>query len=189
LNDPLFWAIVPDSILKDVIRHGRPGTLMTSFGGDAWNALSEQQIGVLVSQMRARWGGDKQVPKDAPPYLAPDSNDGHRGDPAAGDKLLTEICGSCHGKDGRGGSVAGSIRSSAFLALISDQALRRIVITGRPDRGMPDYEDLGDFRTPGRPLTSDEVGDIVALLASWREPDDRPLEASSTGEPPSAATK
>ena len=26
-----------------------------------------------------------------------------------------------------------------FLALVSDQALRRIIITGRPDLGMPNY--------------------------------------------------
>ena len=35
----------------------------------------------------------------------------------------------------------GAINDPAFLALISDQALRRYAITGRPDLGMPDYAD------------------------------------------------
>jgi hypothetical protein len=53
--------------------------------------------------------------------------------------------------------------------LISDQALRRLVITGRPDLGMPDYRTQGERPEPFRPMSRQDVADVVALLASWRQ--------------------
>ena len=74
----------------------------------------------------------------------------------------------CHGDDGRGGERAGAVHDRAFLALISDQALRRIIITGRLDLGMPVYND-SDYRSPDfKPLTSEQIQDLVALLGRWR---------------------
>jgi mono/diheme cytochrome c family protein len=91
-------------------------------------------------------------------------------------QVFKRACASCHGEHGEGGRYGGeadgkpvgAINDPYFLALISDQALRRYVITGRPDLGMPDYAG-----TMGRPenfqaLTAENVGHIVALLASWR---------------------
>ncbi len=55
-----------------------------------------------------------------------------------------------------------------FLALASDQMLRRIIITGRPDLGMPDFAGT-DGRSDGfQPLSSTEIDDLVALLGQWR---------------------
>jgi cytochrome c oxidase cbb3-type subunit III len=52
---------------------------------------------------------------------------------------------------------------------MSDHALRRLAITGRPDLGMPAY-DGKDGRAPDfQPLTSAEIDDVVALLAYWRQ--------------------
>jgi cytochrome c1 len=42
--------------------------------------------------------------------------------------------------------------------------LRTIVIAGRPDLGQPDYKQV----QPGRPLTDQDVNDIVAYLHSLR---------------------
>jgi hypothetical protein len=67
--------------------------------------------------------------------------------------------------------MAGPLRNAAFLSLISDQALRRIVITGRPDLGMPNFVALGKTLPGGQPLTNEQIADVVALLASWRTPD------------------
>ena len=66
--------------------------------------------------------------------------------------------------------TAGSLEPRrAFLALISDQALRRVIITGRRDLGMPDYS-VSDWRSPKfEPLTSEQINDLVALLAGWRQ--------------------
>jgi len=69
-----------------------------------------------------------------------------------------------HGQGGR----HGAINDPNFLALISDQALRRIVITGRPDLGMPNYAGTKGRPENFQPLTAENVADVVALLASWR---------------------
>ena len=52
-----------------------------------------------------------------------------------------------------------------YLALVSDQALRTAVIVGRSDLGMPDWRAY----TPGRPMSSQEISDVVAWLASHRQ--------------------
>jgi hypothetical protein len=49
---------------------------------------------------------------------------------------------------------------------MSNQALRRLVITGRPDLGMPNYAEPR-MESKFAPLTETEVTDLVALLASW----------------------
>ncbi len=87
----------------------------------------------------------------------------------SGATLFAQICASCHGEEGKGQQGdAGPLHSAAFLGLTSDQALRRIAVTGRPDLGMPDYRKLGAQRPSGQALDSREVADIVAYLASWR---------------------
>jgi cytochrome c oxidase cbb3-type subunit 3/ubiquinol-cytochrome c reductase cytochrome c subunit len=63
----------------------------------------------------------------------------------------------------------GAINNQAFLALISDQALRRTIITGRPDLGMPAYDGKAGRKPDFRALTSAEIDDLVALLRYWRQ--------------------
>jgi mono/diheme cytochrome c family protein len=75
-------------------------------------------------------------------------------------------CAGCHGAEGRGGSKGGPVVDPAYLALVSDQALRTAVIAGRTDLGMPDWR--GD--AAGRPLTPQQISDVVAWLASQRRP-------------------
>src|SRR5262249_7723225 len=100
-----------------------------------------------------------------PPYLAPKE----AGDKGRGAKLFDLACATCHGDDGRGAEQAGAINDRAFLALISDQALRRIVITGRRDLGMPASSN-SEWRAPQfETLTSAQINDLVALLAYWRQ--------------------
>ena len=88
--------------------------------------------------------------------------------------MFDRACAGCHGKGGEGverdGRLLLKLNDPAFLALISDQELRRYVITGRPDLGMPPYNSRPpDFQPPGfQPLTSAEIDDLVALLAYWR---------------------
>jgi len=50
------------------------------------------------------------------------------------------------------------------LALVSNQGLRTIVIAGRPELGAPDWR--GNVR--GKPMSDQEVTDVVAWLASRR---------------------
>jgi mono/diheme cytochrome c family protein len=87
-------------------------------------------------------------------------------------EIYQRACAGCHGLNGAGGegnhSRVGAINAPAFLALISDQALRRIIITGRPDLGMPTYAENRGRPADYRPLNSAEIDDLVALLAEWR---------------------
>src|SRR2546427_39955 len=100
------------------------------------------------------------------------SRRGHRLRAAVSSKLRRKrgaavyqtYCASCHGAGGRGGEKAGSIVDGSFLALVSNQSLRTMVIVGRPDLGVPDFR--GNL--PGRAMSSDEVSDVVAWLSAQR---------------------
>jgi mono/diheme cytochrome c family protein len=85
------------------------------------------------------------------------------GDPQRGAAAYRTYCSSCHGVDGRGGK-ASSIVDGAYLALVSDQELRTIVIAGRPELGAPDWR--GDVE--GRPMSAEEISDVVAWLSRHR---------------------
>ena len=52
----------------------------------------------------------------------------------------------------------------AYLSLITDQGLRTIVITGRPDFNAPDWRN----NVAGHPMSDQEITDVVAWLASQR---------------------
>jgi cytochrome c oxidase cbb3-type subunit 3/ubiquinol-cytochrome c reductase cytochrome c subunit len=178
LNDGLFLALMPDKELQRVISEGRAGTLMPAFAGDQGGALTNGQIKVLAQGIRKEWGGTGSAPSGAPPYLASQakSDSGASGNKEEGLKVFARACASCHGDRGQGGRYGGeadgkpvgAINDPNFLALLSNQALRRLVITGRADIGMPDY--AGSMGRPEnfQPLTAENVTDVVALLASWR---------------------
>ncbi len=170
LNDSLFLAIIPGDELKHVAAEGRSGSLMTAFRHDQGGPLTAQQVEIVARGIRARWSEPSETFEPSPPpYLL---SAAPAGDAKSGAELFAQICARCHGKQGVGRSGdendAGPLHSAAFLGLISNQALRRIVITGRPDLGMPDYRGLGAKRPGAQPLDSREVSDIVAYLVSWR---------------------
>ncbi len=171
LNDPIFLAIAPTEKVIAAISHGRPGTPMPAFARDAGGTLSDQDIQTLASCMKGQWQAATTPRADFPRYALHDHQQQSAGDAQAGAKVFARACADCHGTDGRGTSNRGpsnGIHEPAFLALISDQALRRVIITGRPDLGMPNYAD-GEGRSEDfQPLSEAEIDDLVALLASWR---------------------
>lgn len=197
LRDPLFRASVPERELERVISAGRPGTPMPAFALANGGTLTPRQIQVLVHTIKGvpaatpnqltgsersteragdveevapQWGPPEPIPKTAPSYLRSESKSTRTSIEfeQVRKTVFTRACAACHGEDGRGGPEAGAINDPSFLALISDQALRRLIITGRADLGMPDYARV-DGRGPGfRPLTSKEVDDLVDLLGHWR---------------------
>ena len=170
LNDPLFLAICADATIETTIAAGRSGTLMPSFAIENGGDLTRQQIKALVAGIRSTWGAAAAAadpPASPPTYLATDSAALPSGDATRGAELFAATCARCHGEDGGGGPKAGPLRDPAFLALVSDQFLRRIVITGRPDLGMPDYR--REREGADRPFDDQEISDVVTLLGSWRE--------------------
>lgn len=118
------------------------------------------------------WGPPATAPADVPPYAAPHQNNSANESAAKSDEgmaVFRRACAECHGANGEGTENAGAINRPEFLALVSDQLLRRIIITGRPDLGMPDYGSA-EFRPEDfKPLTSDEVTALVVQLAQWRQ--------------------
>lgn len=121
------------------------------------------------------WGPSKEAPDGVPSYLPPknDASDNAGGKKIADAAAYERACATCHGDAGRGiregDGVRRTINDRVFLSLSSDQVLRRYVITGRPDLGMPGFADARPGDPQFQPLTAQEVAGLVALLASWRE--------------------
>jgi cytochrome c oxidase cbb3-type subunit 3 len=160
LSDPVYLAIADDSTIRRVTADGVPGTSMPAFAQHSGGMLADDQINVIVRGIRSRWAKpDNLRGSDPPPYAAQSPGDANRGASAYG-----IYCSSCHGGDGHGGKQASSIVDGSFLALVSDQYLRTTVIAGRPELGAPDWR--GDV--PGRPMSPDDVSDVVAWLAAQR---------------------
>jgi len=161
LNDPVYLAIADDALLRRVATKGIPGTSMAAFAQSAGGRLMDRQVGIIVSGIRARWAKpDALRGANPPPYSA----SGAPGDSVRGAVVYKTYCSSCHGVDGKGGPKASSIVDGSFLALLTDQELRTLVIVGRPDLGAPDWRS----NVPGRPMSPQEISDVVAWMASQR---------------------
>ncbi len=173
LNEAVFLSIVPDSVLLHVISKGRPGTPMPAFAVQQGGPLTDAQVRALAVGIKPRWGATVKSHDSAPPYSV--TTGSGAGDKGRGAKVFARACAPCHGPLGNGGENgdggAGAINDPAFLALISDQALRRYAITGRPDLGMPNYADKTGRPHDYQPMTNAEIVDLGALLASWRQGD------------------
>ena len=159
LDNPVFLAIADDSVIRRTVASGVPGTSMPAFAQSAGGMLTDKQIDALVNGIRSWAKSDVLNNATPPPYSSRTPGDPHRGAEA-----YRTYCSSCHGVDGRGGNKASSIVDTAYLALVSDQGLRTIVIAGRPELGAPDWR--GDVE--GRAMSAEEISDVVAWLSSHR---------------------
>jgi len=160
LNNPTYMAIVSDDVLRRVTSKGVSGTLMPAFLKSAGGTLTDEQVEILVREIRARWSKPGDLANAAtPPYAA-----SMPGNSSHGAEVYATFCASCHGADGRGTQKGSSIVDSSYLALVSDQGLRTLVIAGRPDLPHPDWRGY----VPGRAMTPQEVTDVVSWLVSKR---------------------
>jgi cytochrome c oxidase cbb3-type subunit 3/ubiquinol-cytochrome c reductase cytochrome c subunit len=164
---------------------------MPAFARVGGGMLTALQVGILVKEIKGltykigkdavvadphgispAWGISSTVGAAAPPYEAP-TGGAVAGARERGTRVFGRACAGCHGDRGEGVEVDGArrrrINDPAFLALISDQALRRYVITGRPDLGMPDYAGTAGRAPDFRALTATDVADLGALLSYWRQ--------------------
>jgi cytochrome c oxidase cbb3-type subunit 3 len=173
LADPVFLALADDGITRRVIANGVPGTAMPAFAQTAGGMLTEKQVDVISQGIHSSWANASQVrAADVPSYIAKSD-----GNPERGLAVYEKFCQSCHGPGGRGGARAGSIVDPSFLALVSDQYLRTIVIAGRPELGAPDWR--GNL--PETPMSEQEITDVVAWLSSQRS--SLPSEQQSISKP------
>ncbi len=159
LADPTYLAIADDSVLRQVTAKGVTGTQMPAFAKSAGGMLTDRQIEVIVHGIREQWSKLGILSgQNPPPYSAA------LGDASRGSQVYATYCSSCHGPNGSGGK-ASSIVNGSFLALVSDQGLRTVMIVGRPDLGAPDWRN----NVPGKPMSSQEISDVVAWLAFQRK--------------------
>jgi len=168
LNDPLYLALISRLTLRAAIMRGVPGTSAPAFAQQSGGSLTEKQIDVLVEGVLSRWGKPEDFKNVVfPPYSLQDASlkGATPADQQRGAVAYRTYCAQCHGADGNGGPKGGSVIDPAYLALVSDQALRTTVIVGRSDLGMPDWR----ANIPGRPMSAQEISDVVAWLASHRQ--------------------
>jgi cytochrome c oxidase cbb3-type subunit III len=171
LANPVYLALADDRTIRNAIANGVRGTAMPAFAESAGGLLTDKQIDVITQQMRSRWSKPGILDGANPPEYAATSAGGSQRGKAA----YKTYCESCHGPDGRGGPKGSAITNDSFLALVSDQGLRTVVIAGRPDLGAPDWRAY----VRGKPMSDQEVTDVVAWLVSHR--------VDAPGQPYSAA--
>jgi cytochrome c oxidase cbb3-type subunit 3 len=178
LNDPLYLALISKEELQEVITKGVQGTNMPAFGLSHGGTLTVKQIEILVEGMESTWARPNDFKDVAlPPYslqAAVEQGTGP-GDPIRGQEVYRTFCARCHGEQGGGTATTGSIVDRNFLGLVSNQGLRTTVIAGRADLGKPDFR--ADIA--GKPMTPEQISDVVAWLASQRIVISTPQRASN----------
>jgi cytochrome c oxidase cbb3-type subunit III len=153
IGRPIYLAIANDTTIRRVIEEGRPGTPMPAFAQRAGGMLTDAQIEILVRGIR-NWATPGAFDRTNLPSYAPSQP----GDAARGREAFAAVCVSCHSQDGHS-----AITDSSYLALVTNQHLRTVIIVGMPNLDMPDW------REHLKPLTDADVTDLVAWLASQRE--------------------
>jgi mono/diheme cytochrome c family protein len=160
IADPVYLAIIDQTAMRKVIANGVRGTSMPAFAQSAGGMLTDKQVDVITSGVFSHWTRKGILDGSNPPSYAPKT----QGNAANGQLAYGTYCASCHGAEGRGSSKGSAITNDSFLALVSDQGLRTIVIIGRPELGAPDWRG----NVPGKPMSDQEITDVVAWLASRR---------------------
>ena len=160
IGDPVYLAIADDSVLRKAVANGIAGTSMPAFAKSAGGMLTDDQVDVIIRGIRERYSKPSSLAGVTPPPYAVSES----GDAARGAAVYDTFCSSCHGPAGKGGPQAGSIVDGSFLALLTDQELRILVIVGRPDLGAPDWRG----NVPGKPMSSQEISAVVAWLSAQR---------------------
>jgi cytochrome c oxidase cbb3-type subunit 3 len=162
LDNPTYLAILPEATLRQAIINGIPGTKMPPFAITNGGLLTDAQIDILVKGILA-WR--KPMPEGTvlPPYAAAPGN-------AANGQTLYDAYVKAIGETGEAGHMMVRekekfMTNPAFLGLVSDQYLRTLIIAGRPELGIKDYLNV----IPGRPLSNEDISDIVAWLISQRK--------------------
>jgi len=176
LNNPVYLEWAGRNRMVGIVSNGVPQSMMPAFGPGGGGLLTDQQVKDIVDGMMTRWGKPGVLNgTNAPGYAASSA-----GDAAQGQEAFQTYCARCHEANGEGsaawkgglasGAVAnaasatGSIVDPTYLALISSQGLRDIIVSGMPGEDMPDWR--GDV--DGKPMTDSDVTNIVAWMESHR---------------------
>ena len=158
LANPEYQALVDDATLRRWISDGMPGTEMSAFAQSSGGMLTDAQVNALIAGMRMQWLQPNVYGNATPPVYS----QSQAGDPHRGQQSYQARCAGCHDSSGQ------QITSPNYLSLVGNQALRSIIIAGRPDIGQPDWQHDGPGGKATAPLSTQEVDDIVTYLGSLR---------------------
>lgn len=177
LNNPVYLTWAGHDRILNIVANGVPNTLMPPFSYAGGGLVTNKQIEAIVNGMMSHWNKPGKLNGANLPGYTPAG----KGDVAQGQTAFRFFCARCHGTDGMGlspggsrssryaaaskpESAVGSIVNPTYLALISDQGLRDIVVAGMPGENMPDWRN----DAPGKAMTDKDVTDIIAWLVSHR---------------------
>ncbi len=176
LNNPAYLYIAGQANMRSAVANGVQGTLMPAFSVHAGGMLTDAQVDALVYGMIHEWNmPSSALPATVPAYaVAP-------GNAASGAAVYQAACARCHGSSGTGTPTAGhSIVDPSYLALVNDQSLHSVILAAHPEPSTPDWRKY----IAARALTSQEIDDIVAWLATHRTPaDTSPSAPKETAKP------
>lgn len=158
LANPEYQALVDDATLRKWISDGMPGTEMPAFAKSEGGMLTDAQINVLITGMRKEWLRTNIFAEATPPSYA----QAQTGDAQRGVQIYEARCAGCHRPTPQ------QITSRDYLAMVGNQALRTMILAGRPDIGQPDWRHDSPRGKEAAPLTGQEMDDVVSYLASLR---------------------
>ena len=176
LDNPVYLAIAGSANIQRITADGVSGTAMPPFARSRGGMLTDQQIAVLTAGMQQHWGNPGALAGATPPPFAAAAP----GNPAQGQQAFTTFCARCHGVDGAGGKSPhgeslGSLADPAYLALVSDQGLRSIILAGQTEQDAHDWRSYSaSAGAPAIPIpipipmSGQQVADVVAWLTSHR---------------------
>ena len=160
-----------------MIARRRPGTPMPAFRSGQGGPLTDAQVKALAAGIKPNGSSRRRTARRSRtcrltwPADAATTGE-HRQRAAQSFSPRPAPAATGHG-EGRAAMAGAAINDPAFLALISDQALRRLIITGRPDLGMPDF--AGNDGRAGRLPAADVAPRSTIWSRCW------PLAAGRTG--------
>jgi mono/diheme cytochrome c family protein len=138
----------------DTVAFGVPGSLMASWEGK----LTFEEISSVVDLIYA-WPDVVETGIEFPEaeqVNIPSSPEAI----AAGERLFSVACTSCHGVDGYGTRMAPALNNEIFLSEFPDAVIYQVIAGGVPGTLMPAW---------GSRLTDQEIQTLVAYLRSWQE--------------------
>lgn len=163
LANPVYLSIAGTANIERITADGDPNTAMPPFARSKGGMLTDHQIQLIAQGMEQTWGNTSALAGTTPPPYASAAP----GNSAQGQQAFAIYCAQCHGADGTGGkapngTTLGSLIDPAYLALISDQGLRSIILAGQ--QGSHDWRSY----QPQHPMTDQQITDVVAWLISHR---------------------
>lgn len=163
LGDSVYLALAHPPYIEAITQDGVPGTTMPAFAIQNGGTLTDEQIAIIARGLHEKWGepGKNLGVQSLPSLSVKEATE--VGAPSRGQNTFGVFCAECHGESGQGTAKAGSVVEPPYLALVSNQNLRTVTITGRRDLGMPDWRSVGP-----RVMTNQEIADVVAWLSSQR---------------------